>query len=112
MDFDNNLYYWGDEFDGFRIRVPEKKNWFSKRIVDLSFGFRHGLALLEDGSVCLLDSNGVTKMKYTILDTVKIVKIEAGCRHSLFLDSKGIVYGFGLTKLKNNNTERIQAPVE
>ena len=112
LDNDNNLYFWGDEFDGFRIRVPEKKNWFHKRIVDLSFGFRHALALLEDGSIYVNDSNGLHKLKYTILDNAKVVKLEAGCRHSLFLDSKGVVYGFGQTKLKNNNTDRIQSPIE
>lgn len=51
LDDENNLYYWGDDFDGFRERVPEKKNLFGKRIVDISFGFRHAVALLEDGSV-------------------------------------------------------------
>ena len=112
LDLDNNLYYWGDEFDGFRIRVPEKKNWFSKKIVDLSFGFRHALALLENGSIYVNDSNGLSKLEHTILDNVKIVKIEAGCRHSLFLGSDGIVYGYGLTKLKNHNTERRLSPIE
>ena len=24
LDDDNNLYYWGDDFDGFRERIPEK----------------------------------------------------------------------------------------
>ena len=51
-------------------------------------------------------------MKHTILDSVKVVKLEAGCRHSLFLDSKGVVYGFGLTKMKNHNTEKIKIPIE
>lgn len=52
LDNENNLYYWGDDFDGFRERVPEKKKMFGdKRIVDISFGFRHAVALLEDGSV-------------------------------------------------------------
>lgn len=30
----------------------------------------------------------------------------------MFLDSKGTVYGYGLTKLKNHNTERIYSPIE
>jgi len=48
------LYYWGDDFDGFRKRVPEKKNYFEKRIVDLSFGLRHAIMLLEDGGIYIL----------------------------------------------------------
>jgi len=51
LDNDNIMYYWGDDFDGFRERVPEKKILFNSRIVDLSFGYRHALALLEDGNV-------------------------------------------------------------
>jgi alpha-tubulin suppressor-like RCC1 family protein len=51
LDSDNNLYYWGDDFDGFRERIPEKKELFDQRIVDISFGYRHALILLEDGSV-------------------------------------------------------------
>ena len=30
----------------------------------------------------------------------------------MFLDSKGVVYGYGLTKLRNHNTERIYSPIE
>lgn len=54
LDSDSNLYYWGDDFDGFRKRVPEKKNYFEKRIVDLSFGLRHAIMLLEDGGIYIL----------------------------------------------------------
>jgi alpha-tubulin suppressor-like RCC1 family protein len=43
---------------------------------------------------------------------VNIVKLEAGCRHSLLLDSKGKVYGYGMTFTKNRNTERIINPIE
>lgn len=43
---------------------------------------------------------------------MNIVKLEAGCRHSLLLDSKGKVYGYGMTFTKNRNTERIVNPIE
>lgn len=52
------------------------------------------------------------KLSYFSNNDIKIVKVEAGCRHSLFLDSKGNVYGYGLTKVKNHNTERIYSPIE
>ena len=45
IDNENNFYYWGDEFDSFRVRIPEKKNLFNKRIVDVSFGLRHVIFL-------------------------------------------------------------------
>ncbi|CAI2367032.1 unnamed protein product [Moneuplotes crassus] len=105
IDSDNNIYYWGDELDTFRTRVPGKRNWFRKRIVDLSFGFRHALFLLEDGSIWKIDSEGINKIEDKILEKIKILKVEAGSRHSLFLDSEGRVYGIGITKLENHNTE-------
>ena len=126
LDNDNNLYYWGDDFDGFRERIPEKKNLFEERIVDLSFGFRHAVFLLENGDVYtwgdgtygelssafkMHDSKAPTKINYFKKNNIQIIKVEAGSRHSLFLDNKGNVYGSGLTKGKNNNTERIHSPM-
>lgn len=52
------------------------------------------------------------KLNYFSNNNIKIVKVEAGCRHTLFLDSKGKVYGYGLTKKKNHNTERLYSPEE
>ena len=46
-----------------------------------------------------------------INNNIEIIKVEAGERHSLFLDNKGNVYGWGLTK-GASNTERIHSPIK
>ena len=125
LDNENNLYYWGDDFDGFRERIPEKKVLFedeNNKIVDISFGFRHAVALLEQGDVyswgdgtygeintmfSLSDDTKPTKINYFRENNIEIIKVEAGCRHSIFLDKKGNVYGCGLTKGDDHKTERI-----
>jgi hypothetical protein len=122
LDNENNLYYWGDDFDGFRERIPEKKVLFDSNIVDISFGFRHAVALLETGDVytwgdgtygeinslfSLSDESKPIKINYFNDNNIDIIKVEAGCRHSIFLDKKGNVYGCGLTKGDDHKTERI-----
>ena len=49
IDMDNNLYFWGDYFDGFKIKRPELMHNFRNRLLDISFGFKHALVLLEGG---------------------------------------------------------------
>ena len=127
LDVDGNFYYWGDDFDGFRERTPEKKDIFKYKIADISFGFRHAVVLLENGDVYtwgdgtygeiskdskLLESTDPIKINYFKKNNIEIIKVEAGERHSLFLDNKGNVYGCGLTKKDNNETERVYAPIK
>lgn len=93
LDDDNNLYYWGDDFDGFRERVPKKIELFDHNIVDISFGFRHAVALLENGDVYTWgdgtygeinyqfstnDSGDPIKIQYFDDNAIEIIKVEAG----------------------------------
>lgn len=77
IDHDNNLYYWGDDFDGFRARVPEKKVLFDHNIIDISFGFRHAVTLLETGEVYTWGDGtyGEINTAFSDPDEVKPVKI-------------------------------------
>jgi hypothetical protein len=70
------------------------------------------LALLEDGSIYVNSAKGLEKLRSSLIDEAKIIKLEAGWRHSLFLSADGRVYGYGLTKLKNHNTERVYSPID
>jgi len=46
IDNDENMYFWGDYFDGFKIRVPERVVNFEDKLQDMSFGVKHALALV------------------------------------------------------------------
>jgi len=45
------MYFWGDYFDGFKIKQPELLYDFEHRLIDISFGLKHALALLDNYSV-------------------------------------------------------------
>ena len=109
LDDQENLYFWGDYFDGFKIKTPEKVIDFEDKLTDLSFGFKHGLALVRgkvyswgDGTYGELGhgDKGLmistpTEIKYFSENGIEVVKGEAGSRHSLVLAKDGQVYGFG-----------------
>lgn len=45
------MYFWGDYYDGFKIKTPEFKCDFEDKLIDISFGLKHALVLLENRKV-------------------------------------------------------------
>jgi alpha-tubulin suppressor-like RCC1 family protein len=45
------MYFWGDYYDGFKVKIPELIYDFESILLDISFGLKHALALLENGKV-------------------------------------------------------------
>lgn len=45
------MYFWGDYFDGFKIWTPSFLYDFEHKLIDISFGLKHALALLDDHKV-------------------------------------------------------------
>lgn len=111
IDRQQNMYFWGDYFDGFKMKTPELVFQFEDKLADISFGLKHCLALQENGTVvswgdgtygelghgrqCLIQEPREIKF---FKGTARPIKVEAGARHSLVLCEDGKVYGFGYSQ--------------
>lgn len=51
IDTENKMYFWGDYFDGFKIKTPDLLYDFEHKLIDISFGLKHALVLLDNMSV-------------------------------------------------------------
>lgn len=124
IDSDNNMYFWGENFDG--SKTPELICNFEHRLLDLSFGYKHALALLEGGKVyswgdgtygelglgkaCMVPEP--VEIKWFSKQDIEIVKVEAGSRHSLCLGANGKMYGFGTDCTDKMFELRVNIPVQ
>lgn len=51
FDQESRMYFWGDYYDGFKVKLPEFIYDFEEKLLDISFGLKHALALLDNGKV-------------------------------------------------------------
>jgi alpha-tubulin suppressor-like RCC1 family protein len=143
---DGEVYAWGCNLNGqigngkedtFQSK-PSKVNGFNNnRVVMISCGFHHSMALTEKGHVFSWGNNSwgqlgfettvnSNKPKLIELNGVSIKKISCGRRHSLLLTDDGFIYAFGdnsfgqlgdenrnhLSKLEKVNHENIYSDIE
>jgi alpha-tubulin suppressor-like RCC1 family protein len=92
--------------------------------MDISFGFKHALVLLDNGKVyswgdgtygelglgkaCMVPEP--REIKYFAREKIRAVKVEAASRHSLVLDAKGHIYGFGFGSSRDRFEVRSSVP--
>jgi serine/threonine protein kinase len=84
----------------FKLKSFKKYSFGNEKIVMISCGWEHSLALTESGRVFGWGDNGFRKfrpddLKIFELNDVKIKKISCGIFHSLFLSRDGDIYAFG-----------------
>lgn len=119
------LIYFDAKIDGFKkfLDKPIKLIGFdNKKVVMISCGYYHSLALTDCGHVYSWGLNwdgqlGIRDIKYTTtfkmidLENVVIAKISCGRKHSLILSDDGVIYAFGHNfwgQLGNGKHERLQ----
>jgi hypothetical protein len=82
-------------------------------VIQISAGFSHSLALTKEGKIYLLDDSNISIKLSDLVDQISdsqeisnisikllmensdIISISTGYDHSLLLDKKGIIYGYG-----------------
>ena len=115
IDSSNKMYFWGDYFDGFKIKQPELLYDFEDKLIDISFGFKHALVLLDNKSVLSWGDGtygelGLGKafmvpepreISFFRENEIQIIKVEAGARHSICLDNLGRLFGFGVNTFES-----------
>ena len=86
------MYFWGDYYDGFKIKTPELIYDFEDKLIDISFGLKHALALLDNGKVYSWGDGSYGELgqgkafmipcpkeiKFFSEEKIQIVKVEAG----------------------------------
>ena len=111
IDWENKMYFWGDYYDGFKIKTPEFIYDFEDKLIDISFGLKHALALLDTGKVYSWGDgtygelgqgryymiNEPKEIKFFSEENIQVVKVEAGSWHSIVLDTLGWLWGFGVS---------------
>ena len=123
LDEEGKVYTWGYNYDGqlgdgtttnsvLPICISDKENELKgKKIVDVSAGYGHTVALDEEGKVYTWGNNEYGQLGYVTEDNStepicisdkenelkgkKVVKISAGGVHTVALDEEGKVYAWG-----------------
>jgi serine/threonine protein kinase len=109
----------------FELKSFKSYNFENEKIVMISCGFRHSLALTVSGRVFGWGSNGLGQLGVDVrrssepiiieLNDLKIKKISCGHRHSLLLSCDGDIYAFGWNRygeVGNGKYEEQRFPIK
>jgi hypothetical protein len=109
----------------FKLKSFKNYSFESEKIVMISCGFGHSLALTESGRVFGWGSNGLGQLGVAVEDSsepiiielndLKIKKISCGFRHNLLLTHDGDIYAFGWNycgEVGNGTKEEQRFPIK
>jgi hypothetical protein len=97
--------YNSEKYIHFKLKSFMNYSFKNEKIVRISCGFGHSLALTESGRIFGWGSNGLGQLGVAVEDSIepiiielndlKIKKISCGFRHNLLLTCDGDIYAFG-----------------
>lgn len=107
VDKRNRVFVWGEDTSNLKLRKPKLLYVFHKKVKQVSLGKRHGIILTEDfglfgwgdgtyGELGMVD--GLPISDPTIIpffQSMKLVAVATGARHTLTLDKEGDIYSMG-----------------
>jgi alpha-tubulin suppressor-like RCC1 family protein len=112
VDLRGRLFMWGENSNNMRLRKPKLFYSFQERkieIIEVALGRRHGVIRTNEsiggvyvwgdgtyGELGLIENLPIEKpIKMPFFEKRKIMKIDAGARHTLVLDKEGNIFAMG-----------------